>query len=70
MIITTDGEGKGATLWVSRDGETWMDFVSWQRKRDGRHATVRVAHKDKCTFYLSKINVAGYNNSIIKISLN
>lgn len=70
MIITTDGGGSRETIWGSRDGVTWNELAGWERKRDGSHGTIRVAHKDKCTFYISKINLTGYNNSIVKISLN
>jgi len=69
-VITTDGKGDGGSIWISRDGLNWEKAISWPEYRDNRHGVIRVTHKEKCTFYITKINLGDGAVKTKKILLN
>ncbi len=68
MILSTDGTNGEASLWINKDGKSWIKARSWARNRENHHGVIRMISK-KNKLIISNINLSYYNNNLLILEL-
>ncbi len=69
QILSTDGLNGEASLWISKNDNSWTKSHSWPRYRKSHYGTIRMI-SNKNELIISNINLSHYNNDLLIMQLH